>query len=182
MAKKCTTEKTANRQRWMENGLLELMQSYKFEEITVTDLCQHLNLSRRSFYRYFDNMDDVLDSLMHHIFQQMSIHNASMTLPAMELTYEFWFQHKDLLNALAYSGMHTTLAQYALKYSNADALRTYLSDEDLALDLVREMNLFVVSGLCSLLISWHAEGFQKSPSQMAQISQRMLCSPLLQKP
>ena len=66
MAKLCTNETTTARQRWIENGLLELMQERKFEDVTVTDLCRHLNLSRRSFYRYFDNMEDVLDCLLDH--------------------------------------------------------------------------------------------------------------------
>ena len=61
MAKTCTTEKTAARQRWIENGLLELMLEKRFEDISVTELCDHLSLSRRSFYRYFSDLGDVLD-------------------------------------------------------------------------------------------------------------------------
>ena len=182
MAKTCTTEKTANRQRWIENGLMELMQESKFEHITVTDLCRHLDLSRRSFYRYFDDMEDVLDSLMNHTFQDMAIADSGLTVAELEKYYEFWLRKKPLLSALAYSGMHSKLAQYALKYTDAEMLKEYLSIDDLGMDLSREMNLFVISGLSSLLISWHAEGFQKSPHQMAQISQRILSKPLLLKP
>lgn len=64
MAKSCVSEKTAQRQEWIENGLLQMMQEQKFEEITVSGLCRNLNLSRRSFYRYFHDLDDVLDSLL----------------------------------------------------------------------------------------------------------------------
>ena len=69
MTKICTKEKTAARQRWIENGLMELMQKCKFEDITATDLCRYLELPRRSFYRYFNDMEDVLDSLMNHTFR-----------------------------------------------------------------------------------------------------------------
>ena len=60
MAKVCINEKTAARQRWIEKGLLERMEKCRFEDITVTDLCQQLDLSRRSFYRYFRDMEDVV--------------------------------------------------------------------------------------------------------------------------
>ena len=179
MPKVCTNEKTASRQRWIENGLLELMQQQKFSEITVTELCQYLSLSRRSFYRYFDSIEDVLDSLMNRTFQEMAIADSSMTLTLLEKDYEFWFRRKVLLNALASSGMYTKITQYALKYADTETLKKYLSDEDLKMDLTREMNLFVISGLSSLLISWHAEGFRKTPKQMAQIAYRMLHQALL---
>ena len=179
MAKICTNEKTAARQRWIENGLLELMQQCRFEDITVTDLCRYLQLSRRSFYRYFSDMEDVLDCLLNHVFQDMVIVNASMTIAELEGYYDYWFRQKPLLAALARSGMHAKFAQYALKFTNGEILKQYLSDDDLNRDLGREINLFVISGLSSLLISWHAEGFQKTPKEMAQIAHRMICKPLL---
>ena len=84
MAKQCATEKTAVRQRWIENGLPELMQERRFDEITVTDLCLHLALSRRSFYRYFHDLEDVLDSLMNHTLQDMAIVHAIPTIADLE--------------------------------------------------------------------------------------------------
>ncbi|MBR2047654.1 MAG: TetR/AcrR family transcriptional regulator [Oscillospiraceae bacterium] len=182
MAKTCTTEKTALRQRWIEHGLLELMQKTRFEEITTTDLCRHLALSRRSFYRYFADMDDVLDSLIDHTFQDMAITDTGLTVPELERYYDFWLRQKALLNALAYSRLYSKFIQYALKYTNEETLKNHLSVNDLGLDLSREMNLFVISGLSSLLISWHGEGFQKSPNQMARIAYRMLSEPLLVHP
>ena len=73
MAKACITEKTAVRQRGIESGLLTLMLEKRFEDFSVTDLCRHLNLPRRSFYRYFTDLEDVLDSLMNHTMQDMAI-------------------------------------------------------------------------------------------------------------
>jgi len=179
MAKTCTTEKTAIRQRWIENGLLELMQERKFEDITATDLCRYLQLSRRSFYRYFRDMEDVLDSLMNHTFQDMAIADSGLSVAELEKYYEFWRCHKLLLNALAGSGMHSKITEFAMRYANEESLKKHLPVNDLGMDLSREMNLFVISGLSSLMISWHADGFQKTPGQMARIAYRMLSEPLL---
>lgn len=179
MAKVCTNEKTAARQRWIENGLLERMEKCRFEDITVTDLCQHLNLSRRSFYRYFRDMEDVLDSLMDHTFQDMVITDTGITVAELEKYYEFWFRHKALLNALAHSGMYSKITEYAMQYANEESLKKHLPAHGPGADLSREINLFVISGLASLMISWHAGGFQKTPRQMASIAYRMLSEPLL---
>lgn len=179
MAKTCTTEKTALRQRWIEKGLLDLMQERKFEDVAVTDLCQYLELPRRSFYRYFRDMDDVLDSLMHHTFQDMVIADTGLTVAELQKYYEFWFCQRPLLNALAHSGMHSKITEYAMRYANEESLKKHLPVNDPGVNLSREMNLFVISGLASLMISWHADGFQKTPEQMACISYRMLSEPLL---
>lgn len=179
MTKICTNEKTAARQRWVENGLMELMQTFRFEDITATDLCRYLNLPRRSFYQYFSDMEDVLDCLINHTFQDMAIADTGLTVEELEKYYEFWFCHKSLLNALDYSGMHSKIAEYAMRYTNTESLKKYLPTHASGMDLSKEMNLFVISGLASLMISWHADGFQKTPHQMACIAYRMLSEPLL---
>lgn len=179
MARICTNEKSAARQRWIENGLLEQMRKCKFEDITVTDLCQHLNLSRRSFYRYFRDMEDVLDSLMHHTFQDMAIADTGLTVAELEKYYEFWFRRKTLLDALAYSGMYSKITEYAIRYANEAAPKKHLPVHNPDADLSRDINLFMISGLSSLMISWHGDGFRKTPYQMASVAYRMLSEPLL---
>jgi AcrR family transcriptional regulator len=179
MAKICTNEKTAIRQRWIAQGLLELMQKAHFEDISVTDLCRHLHLSRRSFYRYFRDLEDVLDTLMNQTFQNIVISNAPLTMRELEDNFRFWLNQKSLLTALVRSGMHGKLAEYTLKHAGEDSIKSYLSDEDQKMNLNQEIRQFVISGSTSLLISWYTDGFQKSPEQMAQIAYRMLYRPLL---
>lgn len=179
MTKICTNEKAAARQRWIENGLMELMQNRRFEDITATDLCRYLELPRRSFYRYFDNMEDVLDCLMNHTFQDMVIADTGITVAELEKYYEFWLRCKSLLNALARSGMYSKIPEYAMRYANEETLKKHLRVNAPGEDLSRETNVFLISGLASLMITWHAEGFQKTPRQMACIAYRMLSEPLL---
>ena len=179
MAKTCITEKTAARQRWIENGLLQLMLEHRFEDISVTELCSFLSLSRRSFYRYFSDMEDVLDSLMNHTMQDMAIIHAAPTIPDLEAYCRFWLRQKDLLSALSRSDMHSKLVRYTMQYAGADTIRQNLSDEDLNMELASEINLFVISGLSSLLLSWHKEGFRRTPEEMARIAMRLLFKPLL---
>lgn len=181
MSKTCTTEKTAQRQRWIENGLLELMQHKKFDQISVTELCGHLGLGRRSFYRYFQDIDDVLDSLLHHVFQDFAAPDAVPDLRECEQSFCFWQQHKDLLAALSHSNMIGRLVEYALRYMPSDSIGNYLTAEDLQTDIRKETNLFIITGFISLLIAWYADGFRKTPAQMAAITRRMLFQPLLRE-
>lgn len=181
MAKTCTTEKTARRQEWIENGLLELMQHRKFEEITVTDLCAHLELSRRSFYRYFRDLEDVLDSALTHTFQSMMIPGHALLPGDIQKNFEFWLERRVVLDALHHSGMLDRLFEYTQRFSDPAAIHDYLAPDDLDMDIHREASLFATSGAVSLSIAWYNDGFRKTPEEMARIAHRLLFSPILEK-
>lgn len=179
MAKQCTSEQTASRQQWIENGLLELMLEKKFDEITVTELCSRLSLSRRSFYRYFDDLEDVLDSLLNHTFQNMALTAQLPELAEMEKTFEFWYAHRNLLDALNRSRMIDRLFEYTTRYVSTDSIIQYLPPDDF--NHWQEASLFAISGSISLAIAWYSDGFRKSPAEMARICYRLLYTPILER-
>lgn len=179
MAKTCITEKTAQRQEWIENGLLELMLLKKFDDITVTELCAHLQLSRRSFYRYFNDLDDVLDSLLKHTFQSLSLPVGLPLIEEIQSNFEFWLAHRALFDALDGSGMVDKLFEYTLQNTDPLAIENLLAPDDLEMDICQEASLFATSGSVALALAWYKDGFRKSPEQMAQIAHRMLFKPIL---
>lgn len=181
MAKTCVTESSARRQRWIENGLLEMMLIHKYEDITVTDLCAHLELSRRSFYRYFRDLEDVLESLLDHAFQDMAIPDRLLGIPEMQRNFEYWHQHRQLLEALERSSMMDKLFEFTRRYTSALSIHQHLAPDDLGMDIRREAGLFAVSGSVALAIAWYQDGFRKTPEQMARIAYRLLVQPILKK-
>ena len=66
MYKLCKTEQSARRQRQLEDGLLAAMQNMRYEDISISDLCQQLGIPRKSFYRYFTNKEGALYGLLDH--------------------------------------------------------------------------------------------------------------------
>lgn len=56
----CHTEASSQRQRELEDGLLNAMGSQSYARITLTELCSQLSIPRKSFYRYFPTKDDCL--------------------------------------------------------------------------------------------------------------------------
>ena len=178
MAKTCVTEKTAQRQEWIEQGLLELMKENGFDQITVSELCRHLGLSRRSFYRYFRDLEDVLESALNHVFQRMVIPGNLPEDAEFTRNYEFWLKNRAVLDALHHSGMTDRLYDYIWRYSGPMALEN-LSAEDQ--ELRQEISMFATAGYMALAISWYQDGFRRSPEEMGRIAKRMLYQPLLKR-
>ena len=67
MYKICKTEQSSQRQRQIEQGLFQLMRIMRYEDISISDLCEKLQIPRKTFYRYFSGKDGALYALIDHI-------------------------------------------------------------------------------------------------------------------
>ena len=96
MYKLCKTEQSANRQREIEKCFLDILRHKHYEEITITEICQKINLPRKSFYRYFDGKEGVVQSLINHVMMDYNatytnINGKDITLKdEFEAFFNFW--------------------------------------------------------------------------------------------
>ena len=187
MYKRCTTEKAALQQRRIEECLLSAMRDKPFGEISVSSLCEQTGLSRKTFYRLFEGKQDVLDSLIDRTIrdyirytlpQQVADTDVS---PELLSFYYFWLEQRDLLDVLSKNGMSTRLYDRCIRHmlqEETDILRqlgivTSLQENTEGL-------MFFLSGILTLVVGWHHGGYQKSPLQMAVITEKLLSEPLVQ--
>ena len=77
MYKHCNTEESAQRQRQLEQCLLELMSDVPYANIKIGQICDLSGVSRKSFYRYFDSKDGCLHALLDHIIMNGSAYYMS---------------------------------------------------------------------------------------------------------
>ena len=99
MYKTCKTTKSKLRQREIEQALISLMASTPFADVSVTALCAHLDMPRKSFYRYFDAKEDVLDAFMDHLLEEcdaITLSDATLRQRVEQLLF-FAKRKKDLL-------------------------------------------------------------------------------------
>ncbi len=184
MYKQCRTEESSSRQRQLEQGLLQVMLKKRYEEISVTDLCRELGIPRKAFYRYFSDKDGALQSLVDHAIMDYDSYATGNNIlelqdaqKYMEENLSYWINHKDLLDALAKSNLSGILTQQAIRYTQElDSIPLVMSGAD---NRLRNYGtLFVVSGLMSMIIQWHQDGFYPEVEQMAAALLRLLNEPL----
>lgn len=49
-----------NSREWLVHALLTLMETKPYPKITVKDICQRADLSRQTFYNFFETKDDII--------------------------------------------------------------------------------------------------------------------------
>ena len=184
MYKQCRTEQSAARQRQLEEGLLAMMLKRRYDEISVSDLCEELGVPRKAFYRYFSGKDGALFSMIDRALMDFEIHSTSREMFApetpmgyMEHVFVYWTEHRDLLDALKKNNLSGLLIQRALEFSqNLDAIPRFMLIRDKRL---REYGtMFMVCGLMTMIVQWHNDGFTKSTTEMAELTMQLLTQPL----
>ncbi len=183
MYKVCKTERSATRQRLIENVLLEMMKKTDYEDITITELCDVAAIPRKAFYRYFDSKDAALRGLIEHTMAEFhknkpeargdrSLHRE------LEDFFVFWYDHKDLLSVLDRNNLFGMVIQASTNFpiDNMVSLQRLLPDEE---DDAMRVTIFkfAIGGLISIMFEWYNGGFRASVPDMARRAVRILSKP-----
>lgn len=184
MYKQCRTEQSAARQRVLMEGFLEAMLQQHYDELTVSSLCEQMQIPRKSFYRYFSSKEGALHALIDHAlldFESFTSASAKGTVSVqeeMELLFAYWLHKKRLLDALAKSGLSGVLVNRAIGHSVFETMRSrrFLPVEEQQAQ--EYITLFAVSGFMSMVIQWHHDGYPQTVQQMAQIAIRLVSRPM----
>ena len=184
MYKICQTEQSIRRQRELEQGLLRLMGKRNYEDLTVKDLCDEMALPRKSFYRYFSSKDGVLYALIDHtladFFLMPTVGNKSRgtAIGDLDLYFLFWYEKRELLDALHRSGLSGILAERATNFALQEG-HMPRQFKKMRLDIQTLAMAFSVTGLMAMILQWHRSGFQVSPDEMTKLATEILTAPLL---
>jgi len=185
MYKLCKTEQSARRQRQLEEGLLKAMEQHQYDEISISDLCQQMDVPRKSFYRYFSSKDGALHALIDHTlmeyegFDKVFVSSRKRTLQLdLERFFRFWKHHRSLICALEKSGISGVLIQRAINYALTEVAfpGRFLPGE--SRQVQNHVVMFSVCGLMSMMLHWHLEGYRESEEHMASVAVRLLTQPL----
>ena len=185
MYKLCKTEQSARRQRQLEQGLLKAMEQHQYEDISISELCEHMGVPRKSFYRYFSGKDGALHALIDHTlleYEGFQIAGKSSATRSYQLDLEqffcFWLLQKPLLDALERSGLSGVLVTRSIDHALSDVgmPHRFLRQEERAAR--QHATMFGVCGLMSMILDWHHRGYYLSARQMSEIAVKLLTEPL----
>ena len=185
MYKLCKTEQSASRQRMLEDGLLSAMCSRQYDQISVSDLCDHLGVPRKSFYRYFTGKDGALHALIDHTLMEyegfalvVERRERRTVQRELEQFFLFWYSKKALLDALKRSALSSVLIERAIAHALSETVmpKRFLPHD--TKEMREQVIAFSVSGLLSMVMSWHSTGYCQSSKKMAEMATRLLSQPL----
>lgn len=167
MYKQCKTVKTVQRQKEFEETLLAMMERMDYHDISVSALCREMNVQRKTFYRYFDGIEDVLNAVIDEVMQEAFLFLEDK--PEIEGFFEFWKGKKRLLDCLARHQMSGRVL------NRAASERVILKlDKDLSNLTIKSLRgIAYVTSFMSVIIVWHRSGMKQSPEELAEMVKQM---------
>ena len=143
----------------LANALLTVMKQYSFKEITITQLAQEANLSRKTFYRLFADKDEVLSYLFQNLyiecFEQIKSQHTQHYWDIVQCYFDFWEERKSLLLLFKQSKLLPVLFDGAYKYSFS--IFEYIRSKDVAEYLSVQLPYLLaysIGGIHSMLLRW----------------------------
>ena len=89
-------------------AVLELLETNPLGEITISDVQRRSTVSRSTFYRNFDSLEDVLALLCDRGFDEIA---AGSGAPVYIRVFHYWFNNAAVLEALVRTGRADILAE-----------------------------------------------------------------------
>ena len=126
------------------------------KDITIVSLCKEMGISRKTFYQYFDTIEDVL-----YIIIDKQLRDAFFLLeynPEVSGFFHFWLKNKWLLDLLEKNELSNLLVERA--YSFSDIYR----EENYTIQTMKYAGW--ISAIITVLVLWHHSGMRQSPEEM----------------
>ncbi|MCH4886976.1 TetR/AcrR family transcriptional regulator [Acidaminobacter sp. JC074] len=149
-------------------ALVDLMHERDFSSITITNLCEHAQVGRKTYYRHFESKFEVLITYLKFLMEDAILDLEKKDPQTLEdlLThyFYFWQSHKSLI---------LLLRQHQLCYLMISVCENYFENRPgLKNDFIHKMphsvSIFLFSGATRVVQKWIYDSMPKSASQMAK--------------
>lgn len=150
-------------------GLLACMKEKPFARITITDVQHASTVSRSTFYRNFDCLEDVLALLCDRGFQ--AVFTAYNALPAAQrgnlpkAVFQYWFRNSAVLETLVQIHRTDILFDSLRRSSGLIEALQPLADDPARFDYFVAI---ITSAMIGVLTVWVEHGKTETEDQMVQ--------------
>ena len=141
-------------------GLKRCLKEKSFESVTISDIQRISGVSRSTFYRNFDRMEDVLVLMCDRVFEEAF---ASDYSNISEAVFRTWFCHADMIEAAVGIGRGDML--YASLRRCTSRMRSGLPEwgDAAPLDYLASI---IASSMMGIMITWVERGKKESEEEL----------------
>lgn len=171
MYKQCKSNQSAQRQEHIANCLQVLIREKGYDEISITELCQHAEVPRNAFYRYFADKESVLK----YLFDQSMCALLEKVMHAYEADREMelvdciacwlkYYRENDSLWDVFKESRHNLLFGQLVQYCGKLADPLYKLDFN---NQHTKYMIFLAYGMQGILDAWKYSGYAQREDELA---------------
>lgn len=167
MYKVCETSRAKARQEAFQNALLQQLERKEWKDITVVSICEEVATTRKTFYKYFDTIEDVMHSIIDEDVR-ISEDILKDRENGMRLFFDYWRARKPLMDILERREMSMVLFDrfYVRTFSGGKKAEEFTTGDLKYIGWIYAMT--------SVLVVWHHSGMKQPSQEMQELVQIML--------
>ena len=158
----------------MYKALLKLLEEKSFSSISVSDITTEANVSRMSFYRNYNSIEDILIEHLDAVVEQYKIEDIDERIKETEKvyygkkymihTFGFFYQNHDFIDTLISCGMGDLFLAKITEY----LIRKWVNKESDTRKEILKISAYAGS-IYNMYREWKKGGFQEKPEEIADI-------------
>lgn len=172
-------------QEWLASALLALMEEKEFKDISIKEIAEKADLSRRTFYRVFETKEDPLiwhlNTLYEEFLTLLRQQECHQFHDVLALYLSFWYQHAHLFALLKRSELLPFILNQYLRVF-PEVFQIVKGDYPLSqnADALAYAMAFSAGGLLSVLVKWADDGMTKTPNEILEMVDIMMQLPAIE--
>ena len=159
--------------QWIVEALLKLLQSKRYKDIQIKEICAEADLSRQTFYNLFKEKDDVLRLYLKELRKKEIVprldKNGVRFADFVRAFTDFSETHRDFLELLAANN-----TEYLLTETIARGIEGWADKFDPESDALHSYGAaFLSGGLTHLIIHWAKQEDGVSKEELNSLLERV---------
>ena len=162
-------------------GLSRLMREQDFSSISVTDLVEASQVGRATYYRNFDEIEDILrlqsdqifDDMIQYIIAYVQEHGNESRMLLLKPVLRYFDTRSEIIELLvkanrldiAMASLHRAVAPFKTR------TLAYLSIDETYIDYIITIRIGIVM---NILVQWIENGKQQPPDKLADLLSVMI--------
>ena len=161
--------------RIIKEKFLELLENKSINKITVTELCLNCEINRATFYRYYDDVHDLMNKLERkfaaELKEAITESKDDYTISGFtEEILEVILKNKDLSRILFSKRTGKEFLQDILVIAHNKCLDKWKqSEKDVPENQIQYLCTFISNGTIGILDDWIQKDFQEPPKEIADL-------------
>ena len=179
MYTQCSSEKATQQQRKFEACFLDAWAKEPYDKISISGLCRDAGLSRKTFYRLFECKTDVILALVDHVIMDETFYEPDESVGSGDLHrfFGYWKSQKYFLDVLRQNDCSHLVTDRVITHIFRESPEVHYVFGTADSEIARETIIFYLSGMFTMVLDWHRQGFTRSIDEMAKITMQLLSTP-----
>lgn len=158
----------------MYEALLNLLERKKFSSISVSDITSEAGVSRMSFYRNYESIEDILIEHLNEVVEEYKKEKIEYVIPESEDIYYgkaymihcfcFFYKHHEFINTLISCGMGDLFLAKITDY----LIEKWVDKENGTREEMLRVCAYAGS-IYNMYREWNKGAFKESPEEIAKI-------------